>query len=114
MAHVIDRETWAEAPDRWQGELQLAGYDSNSCLIFNYLAEPGGGPRLHTHPYAEIFVIREGTGLFTVGDKQITATTGQILIVPPDTPHKFTNLGPGPLETLDIHENGKFITEWLE
>lgn len=114
MAHLIDRETWAEAADHWQGELQLGGYGSNSCLIFNCLSEPGGGPRLHTHPYAEIFVIREGTGLFTVGDKQITATTGQILVVPPDTPHKFTNLGPGPLETLDIHENGTFITEWLE
>ncbi|TIU16133.1 MAG: cupin domain-containing protein, partial [Mesorhizobium sp.] len=23
-------------------------------------------------------------------------------------------LGPGPLETTDIHENGSFITEWLE
>lgn len=24
------------------------------------------------------------------------------------------NLGPGPLETTDVHENGTFITEWLE
>ncbi|TIX00908.1 MAG: cupin domain-containing protein, partial [Mesorhizobium sp.] len=23
-------------------------------------------------------------------------------------------LGPGPLETIDIHENGSFVTEWLE
>ncbi|MER8412146.1 cupin domain-containing protein [Mesorhizobium sp. M0870] len=71
-------------------------------------------PRLHTHPYAEIFIIRQGTGLFTVGDQEIEASAGQILIVPPNTPHKFTNLGPGPLETTDIHENGSFITEWLE
>jgi len=35
-------------------------------------------------------------------------------IAPPDTPHKFTNVGQGPLETIDIHANGKFITEWLE
>ena len=39
---------------------------------------------------------------------------GQILVVPAGTPHKFENLGPGPLETVDIHGNGKFITEWLE
>ena len=114
MAHIIDRETWTRTPGLWQGELQLAAHGSNSCLIFNYQAEIGGGPRLHTHPYSEIFIIRQGTGLFTVGDKEIEASTGQILIVPANTPHKFTNLGPGPLETTDIHENGCFITEWLE
>lgn len=118
MAHVIDRDKWARTPDRrpdhWQGELQCGAYGSRSCLIFNHLPEIGGGPRLHMHPYCEIFIIRAGTGLFTVGDRQIEASAGQILIVPPNTPHKFTNLGPGPLETTDIHENGSFITEWLE
>lgn len=118
MAHVIDRDKWAKAPDRWpdhwQGELQCGTYGSKSCVIFNYLQEIGGGPRLHMHPYCEIFIIRTGTGLFTVGDLQIEGSAGQILIVPPNTPHKFTNLGPGPLETTDIHENGSFITDWLE
>nr|WP_246677232.1 MULTISPECIES: cupin domain-containing protein [unclassified Mesorhizobium] len=102
------------SPDRWIGELQCGQFGANSCLIFNYQPTIGGGPRLHKHPYAEIFVIRSGTGLFTIGDREIEATAGQILIVPPDTPHKFTNLGPGPLESTDIHENGHFITEWLE
>jgi mannose-6-phosphate isomerase-like protein (cupin superfamily) len=114
MAHIIDRDTWAEAPDCRQGELQCGAFGSNSCLIFNYLPGAGGGPRLHSHPYAEIFIIRQGTGLFTVGDRQIEASAGQIVIVPPDTPHRFTNLGPGALETTDIHENGSFITKWLE
>jgi len=114
MAHVIDREEWAVRSDHWKGELQGGAYGSNSCLIFNYLPDEGGGPRLHSHPYSEIFIIRQGTGLFTVGDKEIEATAGQIVIVPPHTPHKFTNLGPGPLETTDIHENGTFITKWLE
>jgi mannose-6-phosphate isomerase-like protein (cupin superfamily) len=59
-------------------------------------------------------VIRLGAGLFTIGDRQVQASAGQILVVPPGTPHKFSNLGPGPLETIDIHESGKFITEWLE
>jgi len=114
MAHVIEREDWAEHLDRWQGELQCGAYGADICIIFNFLPEPGGGPRLHRHPYAETFIVRSGIGLFTVGDQQITATAGQILITPPDTPHKFTNIGPGPLETTDIQPNGKFITEWLE
>ncbi|CCV15855.1 Cupin 2 conserved barrel domain protein [Mesorhizobium sp. STM 4661] len=114
MAHIIERDIWAKAPDHWQGELECGAYGSNSCLIFNYLPGIGGGPRLHQHPYSEIFIIRAGTGLFTVGDQEIETTAGQILIVPPNTPRKFTNLGPGPLETADIHENGSFVTEWLE
>ena len=44
----------------------------------------------------------------------LAGVIAQILIVPPDTPHKFTNLGPGALESTDIHENGAFITKWLE
>lgn len=114
MAHVIEHDSWAVAPDRWKGELQCGQFGANSCLIFNHQPTIGGGPRLHKHPYAEIFIIRSGTGLFTIGDQEIKATAGQILIVPPNTPHKFTNLGPGPLESTDIHENGHFITEWLE
>ena len=49
-----------------------------------------------------------------MGDESIEAGEGQILVVPPDTPHKFSNLGPGSLETIDIHESGDFVTEWLE
>ena len=37
-----------------------------------------------------------------------------MIVVPANTPHKFTNPGPSPLETTDIHENGTFVTEWLE
>lgn len=114
MAYVINRQDWADALQGWSGELQCGAYGSNICLVFNHLPETGGGPRLHRHPYPETFIIRSGHGLFTVGDEEIRATAGQILIVPPNTPHKFTNLGPGPLETIDIHENGTFITEWLE
>ena len=83
-------------------------------MIFVSLDEPGGGPRLHRHPYPETFIVRKGSALFTVGDEQILASAGQMIVVPANTPHKFTNPGPGPLETTDIHENGTFVTEWLE
>jgi mannose-6-phosphate isomerase-like protein (cupin superfamily) len=114
MGHVIDRDEWATTPEGWKGELQGGAYGADICVIFNFLEAPGGGPRLHQHPYPETFIIRTGTGLFIVAERQITATEGQILIVPPHTPHKFTNVGPGPLETIDIHASGKFVTKWLE
>jgi quercetin dioxygenase-like cupin family protein len=77
-------------------------------------APPGTGPRLHRHPYAEIFVIQEGRVDFTVGDETIEATGGQIVIVPAGRPHKFVNTGPGPARHLDLHGSGRMSTEWLE
>ena len=70
--------------------------------------------RLHKHPYAEILIIRAGAGTITIGDRQITATAGQIIVVPANAPHKFSNLGPGAFESIDIHESGEFIMDWLE
>lgn len=78
------------------------------------IAVIGGGPRLHRHPYEEIFVIQEGQVTFTVGSATVEARAGQIVIVPKGVPHKFVNSGAGPLRQIDIHPNKHFITEWLE
>jgi quercetin dioxygenase-like cupin family protein len=77
-------------------------------------APPGGGPRLHRHPYAEIFIVLEGQSTFTVGEETHEGAAGQVVIVPPNTPHKFRNSGSGPLRQVDIHLSDRFITEWLE
>lgn len=114
MAHVINFKDWAPDPNRWNGELEGYPYGNGLCLIFNSTERVGAGPRLHQHPYPETFIVRTGRALFTVGDKQIEAEAGQILVVPANTPHKFANLGPGLLEQIDIHSNERFITEWLE
>ena len=34
-------------------------------------------------------------------------------LVPPETPHRFTNSGDGQLRQIDIHVNPTFVTEWL-
>ena len=77
-------------------------------------APPGHGPSLHTHPYAEVFVVQEGRVAFTVGTETIEAEAGQVLVVPADMPHKFVNLGPGRSRHLDIHASGTMRQEWLE
>lgn len=83
-----------------------------SLIFFN--GPPGSGPHLHSHPYAELFVVQEGEATFVVGDEEIIATPGQILIAPAGVPHKFTNTGSGNFQSLDIHLNDHFITDWLE
>ena len=83
-------------------------------LIFVRTGVIGDGPRLHRHPYPETFIVRNGRVRFTVGNQAIEAVAGQIVVCPANVPHKFENLGPGLLEQIDIHEAGKFETEWLE
>ncbi len=61
-----------------------------------------------------IFIIQQGRPLFTVGAETLEGQPGQIIVVPPDTPHKFVNIGDGPLRQIDIHASKRFITEWLE
>lgn len=77
-------------------------------------APPGTGPKLHRHPYAEIFVIQDGNVTFTVGDKTVEATGGQIVIVPAGEPHEFINTGPGIARHLDLHTSNRMGTERLE
>ena len=75
---------------------------------------PGAGPRLHRHPYEEVFVVRAGEATFTVGDEEIAAQPDDILVVPPRTPHKFVNTGSDALRMTAIHHAPAFDTEWLE
>lgn len=77
-------------------------------------APPGGGPRLHRHPYEEVFVVQEGTATFTAGDEKIEAKGGQVVVVPAGVPHKFVNSGTERLRQVDIHASDRFLTEWLE
>jgi quercetin dioxygenase-like cupin family protein len=65
---------------------------------------PGSGPEPHTHPYAEIFVIEQGEGRYQVGSTFIDAEGGDIVIVPPDSPHAFVNTGAGILRHVAIHD----------
>jgi mannose-6-phosphate isomerase-like protein (cupin superfamily) len=75
---------------------------------------PGGSIRLHQHPYKEIFIVQEGVSTFVVGSATIEAHAGQIIIVPANVPHKFTNATNAPLKQIDIHVSPQFVTQWLE
>jgi mannose-6-phosphate isomerase-like protein (cupin superfamily) len=112
LSQVVDKTALPYAGSSHELEGYLHG-DAPVSLIF-FDGPPGSGPRLHWHPYPEIFVIQEGQATFTVGDETIEVSAGQIVIGPANIPHKFINSGDGPLRQLDIHANDRFITEWLE
>lgn len=85
-------------------------------ISFFWLDEtaPGRGLQIHTHPYEEIFLVREGLARFTVGSEAIGVSGGHIVIVPSGVPHKYMNIGNGPLRHIDIHASKQVITQWLE
>jgi quercetin dioxygenase-like cupin family protein len=74
---------------------------------------PGRGPSLHRHRYEEVFVVRDGEVTFRLGDEERVARAGDIVVVPPGTPHAFVNTGEGPLGMVAIHVSPRFVTEWL-
>ena len=65
-------------------------------------------PRLG-RPYDEIFTIQVGRARFTVGDEVIDAEAGDIVFGPANIPHGYQNLGPGRLDSLDIHLSAEWV-----
>lgn len=82
-------------------------------LFFNR-HQPGPGPALHRHPYAETFVVENGRVRFTVDGATVEARAGDVVTVPAGTPHKFENPGPAALRMISIHPAARMETEWLE
>ena len=95
------------------GTLKGEDHGATISLILDN-SQPGQGPRLHRHPYDETWVIQEGTLTFQLGNEEISAGPGDIVIAPPDTPHKLTNTGSGRSRAVCIHANPTMVTEWLE
>ncbi len=112
-AHLKQTD-WAKAPGQWKGRFEGVDIGTNVTVLFFRSDEVGAGPVRHVHPYDEIFIIREGKACFTIGDDTIEAEAGDILLGPAQVPHKFVNLGPGPLETTDIHLSDRWIQTDLE
>jgi mannose-6-phosphate isomerase-like protein (cupin superfamily) len=95
------------------GNLEGADHGATISVILDH-SGPGEGPRLHKHPYDETWVVIAGNLTFQAGDEQLSAGPGDIVIVAPELPHKFTNDGPGPAHLVCVHANPTFVTEWLE
>ena len=94
---------------RFEGEPYGSGV--SFFLVDN---EPGAGPDLHRHPYSETWIVRSGRARMTADGKEIEAGPGDIVVVGPDTAHKFKNAGSERLEMVCIHSAPRMIQEDLE
>jgi quercetin dioxygenase-like cupin family protein len=105
--------TWTAQPAEWRGEFQGSVLHSQVSIIFTTHNRPGSGPQLHQHPYSETFIVRKGVVEFSDGRETFEAHAGQIVVVPSDTPHRFTAKS-DVLEMIDIHASPDFIATWLD
>jgi mannose-6-phosphate isomerase-like protein (cupin superfamily) len=94
---------------RWEGEAYGSGV---SLFLVNN--QPGEGPDLHRHPYSETWIVRSGAVRFTADGEDTEAGPGDIVVVGPETPHKFKNTGSGRLELVCVHASPRIIQEELE
>ena len=77
-------------------------------------AGAGQGPSLHTHPYEEIHIVREGEAVFVAGDEERVVRAGEIVVARANVPHRFVNRGPEVFREIAVHVNSSFVTDWLE
>jgi quercetin dioxygenase-like cupin family protein len=73
----------------------ITGEESGGAyFVSEVTVPPGGGPPPHIHHREdETFYILEGEVSFRVGDKALTASAGDFISAPRDTPHSFKNEG---------------------
>ncbi|MDP8932046.1 MAG: hypothetical protein M3O70_26635 [Actinomycetota bacterium] len=62
-ARIIDIVDLAHSETAYEFEGHHHGDTSVSFIVID--APPGSGPKLHKHPYEEVFVVQEGSVTFT-------------------------------------------------
>jgi mannose-6-phosphate isomerase-like protein (cupin superfamily) len=107
IVRLPDQEPGSNAR-RFEGEEHGAGLS-----FFLVDSPPGAGPALHRHPTQEVFVVQEGQARFFVGDDELDAGAGDVVIVPPEAAHRFVNGGAGRLRLVAIQAAPRLETESL-
>jgi quercetin dioxygenase-like cupin family protein len=82
--------------------------------FFVQASPPGHGPAPHRHPYAEVFVLHEGTGSFLAGEQTIEASGGSVVVVPAGELHGFTATPGATLRMTCLHLADHMETEWVD
>jgi mannose-6-phosphate isomerase-like protein (cupin superfamily) len=109
ILHRGDQRKGKIASVEFEGEPYGAGV---SFFLGN--VQPGKGPGLHQHPYAETCIVLSGQAAMVVDGEEVVAGAGDIVVIGPATPHRFTAIGDEQLDMVAIHHTERFIIEPLE
>jgi mannose-6-phosphate isomerase-like protein (cupin superfamily) len=103
-----DQRKGAIATVEFEGEPYGAGV---SFFLGNL--PPGKGPGLHQHPYAETCIVLSGQAAMVVDGEEVVAGAGDIVVIGPATPHRFTAIGDERLDMVCVHDTDLFVIENL-
>ena len=111
MFHILHRRDQRKgkiATVEFEGEPYGAGV---SFFLGNL--EPGKGPGLHQHPYSETCIVLSGQATMVVDGEEVVAGAGDIVVIGPATPHRFTAIGCERLDMVCVHSTDRFVIEPL-
>lgn len=81
------------------------------------VSEPGYVAAMHSHPYVEMLFILEGEAdVWMEGeeDKKRRLGAGDMIALPPETPHSFAVVGDQPMKLLGIHHSPDRIVNYVD
>jgi mannose-6-phosphate isomerase-like protein (cupin superfamily) len=108
ILHPDEQTRGAIAAVEFEGKAHGAGVS-----FFIGDLEPGRGPPLHKHPYAETCIVRSGRAAMTIDGQEVLAGPGDIVVIGPGTPHRFTAIGDERLVAFCIHASDRFVIDWI-
>ena len=76
----LKRSAWATDDQLWSGRFEGADVGTNVTVLFFSTDKIGHGPKWHVHTYDEVFILRAGRALFTIGEEKIEAEAGDTRI----------------------------------
>ena len=111
MFHIVHRDEQRKGAI---AAVEFAGAAHGSEVSF-FLGDlpPGKGPGLHKHPYSETCIVRFGQAAMTVDGEEVVAGAGDIVVIGPETPHRFAAIGDERLDMVCIHASERFVIERL-
>ena len=94
---IVEHKSLPETPWRpnyrkW--DITTPGDGTTSSSLSQSIVGAGAGAPLHTHEADELIVVLEGTLDARLGDEVRRVGPDQTLVIPPNTPHSFTCVGP--------------------
>lgn len=96
----IEETPWRPSYRKWA--ITRAGDGTTSSDLSYSEVGVGAGAPLHSHEADELIVVLEGALEVRLGDEVQQAGRDHTLVIPPNTPHGFTSVGPGEARLLSF------------
>jgi mannose-6-phosphate isomerase-like protein (cupin superfamily) len=111
MFHILHPQ------DQRQGKIAKVAFEGApygaGLSFFQGDLSPGMGPGLHQHPYPETCIVLAGRAAMVVDGEATVAGAGDIVVIAPATPHRFTAIGEERLEMICVHASERFVIDSL-